>query len=92
LYGSAGTDEGCGWLQVLHVHPHWPVTITLANIIERSFPSEYAERRAELEGRRSSMDAHEPPVPLFVMASIFPGVQNHLAVQNHSAVAKIVIV
>lgn len=49
-----------------------PVTVTLAKIIEKSFPSEYAERSAERLGR-SSMDAQEPPLPLFVMATIFPG-------------------
>ena len=54
-----------------------PVTVTLAAVLERSFPDEYEARRrercAEMEG--AAGDAHdEAPVPLFVMSIMLPGV------------------
>lgn len=62
-------------MQVLHVGRKLPVTITLQNIIEKSFPVEYASRKAEVI---ASEQAHlaggpETPLPLFVMSCMMPG-------------------
>eukprot|EP00884_Botryococcus_braunii_P002611 jgi/Botrbrau1/12350/Bobra.0239s0002.2 len=74
LYNRRNNSNKCPLCRtVLHVGGSLPISLTLANIIEKSFPSEYAERRAEHQGHRSSEDAHEPPLPLFVMQCIFPG-------------------
>lgn len=52
-----------------------PVTVTLQKIIEKSFPEEYAQRRAEalaLEEHHKA-DGPETPLPLFVMSCMMPG-------------------
>jgi len=59
--------------QVVHVGRELPVSVTLAAVLERSFPTEYAERRAELRGARAAGDARAAPLPLFVMSSVLPG-------------------
>lgn len=59
--------------QVVHVGRELPVSVTLAAVLERSFPAEYAERRAELSGARAAGDARAAPLPLFVMSSVLPG-------------------
>ena len=62
-----------GWvLQVQHVGRELPVTMVLANILEKAFPAEYAERRAETQGLGQS-PGQESPLPLFVMSCILPG-------------------
>ena len=38
-------------LQVLHLTQDLPVSVTLKNIIQRSFPEEYKERQQEMAGR-----------------------------------------
>ena len=62
---------------VLHVGRDLPVTVTLKNILEKSFPVEYAQRRAEEQADLSSQleggAAAEGPVPLFVMSCLMPG-------------------
>ena len=64
---------------VLHIGRELPVTVTLKNILEKSFPIEYAERRAEENaastGRGPGECVAEPPVPLFVMSCLMPGEQ-----------------
>ena len=62
-------------LQVLHVGRKLPITITLQNIIEKSFPEEYALRKAE---EAAQEQGHQPggpetPLPLFVMSCMMPG-------------------
>ena len=57
--------------QVLHVGRTVPVTITLKNLLEKSFPEEYAARREE-EGPAPAPSGNAP-LPLFVMACILPG-------------------
>ena len=59
--------------QVVHVGRELPVSVTLAAVLERSFPAEYAERRAELRGARAAGAARAAPLPLFVMSSVLPG-------------------
>ncbi|KAK9809744.1 hypothetical protein WJX73_001951 [Symbiochloris irregularis] len=53
------------------------MTITLKNILEKSFPQEYAARGLEeadsTAGPRSSEVEEEAPVPLFVMSCLLPG-------------------
>lgn len=60
---------------VLHVGRQLPITITLQNIIEKSFPEEYALRQAEalvLEEQHQA-GGPETPLPLFVMSCMMPG-------------------
>lgn len=62
-------------LQVLHVGRTLPITVTLQKIIEKSFPEEYAQRKAEalaLE-EHNKADGPETPLPLFVMSCMMPG-------------------
>lgn len=59
-------------LQVQHVGRELPVTMVLANILERAFPAEYAERRAEVQGLGQA-PGRESPLPLFVMSCVLPG-------------------
>ena len=52
-----------------------PVTVTLQKIIEKSFPEEHAQRKAEalaLE-EHNKADGPETPLPLFVMSCMMPG-------------------
>lgn len=59
---------------VLHVGRDLPVSITLKNILEKSFPQEYAERCAEeAADAGSAANAAEAAVPLFVMSCLMPG-------------------
>lgn len=61
-------------LQVLHVGRQIPVTVTLHNIIEKSFPVEFAERRAEMMAHEeAAADRPDAPVPLCVMCCMMPG-------------------
>ena len=52
-----------------------PVTITLQNIIEKSFPVELAVRKAEVAAMEQAHQAGGPetPLPLFVMSCMMPG-------------------
>lgn len=61
--------------QVLHVGRQIPISVTLQNIIEKSFPEELAERRAEMKAsdEPAASDRPESPVPLFVMCCLMPG-------------------
>ena len=73
VVNQAGKDDLL--LQVLHVGRKLPITITLQKIIEKSFPEEYAQRRAEalaLE-EHNKADGPETPLPLFVMSCMMPG-------------------
>lgn len=65
---------------VLHTGRDLPVTVTLANLLEKSFPAEYGERRAEVAeesragGSSGGGDSSGPyQLPLFVMSTLFPG-------------------
>jgi hypothetical protein len=62
-------------LQVLHVGRKLPITITLQNIIEKSFPEEYALRKAEVAAQEQGHQPGGPetPLPLFVMSCMMPG-------------------
>lgn len=62
-------------LQVLHVGRTLPVTVTLQKIIEKSFPEEYAQRKAEALAveEHNRADGPETPLPLFVMSCMMPG-------------------
>ena len=63
---------------MLHVGRQIPISVTLQNIIEKSFPEELAERRAELRASSDEPAASgrpESPVPLFVMCCLMPGRQ-----------------
>ena len=65
----------CMVSQLLHVGRKLPITITLQKIIEKSFPDEYAQRKAEalaLE-EHNKADGPETPLPLFVMSCMMPG-------------------
>ena len=57
---------------MLHVGRSIPVSITLKNIIEKTFPEEYAERAAE-EGHGGAAEGGTTPLPLFVMSPVLPG-------------------
>ena len=59
--------------QVIHTGRELPVSVTLAAILERSFPEEYAARRAETRGLAAAGDAGQAPLPLFVMSCVLPG-------------------
>lgn len=55
-----------------------PITVTLHSIIEKSFPAEYAERRAEMKAHEElTSDRPDAPVPLFVMCCMMPGGLRH---------------
>ena len=58
---------------MLHVGRTIPVTITLKNLLEKSFPEEYAARREEEGAAPAPSD--DAPLPLFVMSCILPGVR-----------------
>jgi len=60
---------------VLHVGRKLPITITLQNIIEKSFPEEYALRKAEVMAQEQGfqLGGPETPLPLFVMSCMMPG-------------------
>lgn len=60
---------------VLHVSRDLPATIVLKNMLENSFPAEYAARRAEeVEAAAVSSAANAATIlPLFVMAPMLPG-------------------
>ena len=64
---------------MLHVGRQLPASVTLAAILERSFPEEYAARREEARlltprGAASAEgDAWQAPLPLFVMSCVLPG-------------------
>lgn len=60
--------------QVLHVGRELPVTITLKNILSKSFPGEYAERARE-SADLLQIDHTNGTVtlPLFVMTALLPG-------------------
>lgn len=57
---------------VLHAVGQLPVSIVLKNIIERSFPEEYAERAAEEAAEAGAAQAASV-LPLFVMSPMLPG-------------------
>lgn len=51
-----------------------PVTVALANVLERSFPEEYEARRLETRlAADSESAAGEAAIPLFVMSCVMPG-------------------
>lgn len=55
---------------ILFINPSsYPVTVTLQNILEKSFPEEYRERRAEVEAERL---LSKEILPLFVMDVVLP--------------------
>ncbi len=62
-------------LQVLHVGRKLPITITIQNIIEKSFLEEYALRKAEVAAQEQGPQPGGPetPLPLFVMSCMMPG-------------------
>ena len=49
-----------------------PVSITLKNILEKTFPEEYAARRQE-EGHGAPAPGENAALPLFVMSPMLPG-------------------
>ncbi|KAK9808920.1 hypothetical protein WJX72_006425 [[Myrmecia] bisecta] len=57
---------------VLHVGRELPLSVTLNNILEKSFPEEYQQRRRETRSLPSEV-AGEAPLPLFVMSCMMPG-------------------
>ena len=63
--------------QVLHVGRELPVTRTLKNILEKSFPEEYEERRQEAALLCPSADG-EAPLPIFVMSCVMPGARGRM--------------
>ena len=70
--------RGCGraarrspW-QVLHVGKDIPVTLALRQLIEKSFPEEYQQRRQEEQAAADMSDSGEAPLPLFVMSCCLP--------------------
>ena len=65
---------------MVHVGRELPVSITLAAILERSFPEEYAARRAEARGLASAQGGvWQAPLPLFVMSCVLPGANDALS-------------
>ncbi|BDA43943.1 LON peptidase N-terminal domain and RING finger protein 3 [Coccomyxa sp. Obi] len=60
---------------VLHVGRQLPQTVALAHLLERSFPEEYAARRAETRSAAAegAPPAGDAPIPLFVMSCMMPG-------------------
>ncbi len=60
--------------QVLHVARELPVTITLKNILAKSFPSEYADRATEEAAAVDGGGADALfSLPVFVMTALLPG-------------------
>lgn len=57
---------------VLHLTQDLPVSVTLKNIIQRSFPEEYKERQQEMAGLNTASSGHTIQ-PLFVLTSLMPG-------------------
>ena len=56
----------------MHVGRSIPVSITLKNILEKTFPEEYEDRRRE-EGHGAAAPGERAPLPLFVMSPMLPG-------------------
>lgn len=76
--------------QVMHVSRDAPGTVAMAALLERCFPEEYAARAEEDAAERAGASPRaadpalspaatppEPPIPLFVMATLLPG--EHMA-------------
>jgi hypothetical protein len=62
---------------VVHVGRQLPVSVTLANLLEKSFPEEYEARRRETRSSAGGTpEAGEAPLPLFVMSCMMPGIQS----------------
>lgn len=57
---------------VLHLTQKLPVSVTLKNIIQQSFPEEYKERLQEIAGLSTTSNGHTIQ-PLFVLTSLMPG-------------------
>lgn len=58
----------------MHVGRQLEITRALHNILEKSFPEEYEARKQEtLNASSTPRDAVAPPLPLFVMSCIMPG-------------------
>ncbi|KAL4424242.1 hypothetical protein ABPG75_001543 [Micractinium tetrahymenae] len=58
---------------VLHAGRELAVTITLKNLLERSFPEEYEQRRQEEREAAAAVPAGAAPLPIFVMSLLLPG-------------------
>lgn len=58
---------------VLHAGRELAVTITLKNLLERSFPEEYEQRRREEREAAAAAPAGDAPLPMFVMSMLLPG-------------------
>ena len=70
--------------QVLHAGRELNVTRALHDILEKSFPEEYAARRQEaMEASPSFQGDASAPIPLFVMSCLLPGAP-HAALQSIS--------
>ena len=57
---------------MLHVGKDIPVTLALRQLIEKSFPEEYQQRRQEEQAAADMSDSGEAPLPLFVMSCCLP--------------------
>ena len=71
--------------QVLHAGRELNVTRALHDILEKSFPEEYAARRQEaMEASPSFQGDASAPIPLFVMSCLLPGALHapHAALQS----------
>lgn len=62
---------------VLHVGKTLPVTLALHNLLQNSYPEEYAERRREEETLASPVTG-ESMLPLFVMSCMLPNQKQQL--------------
>lgn len=58
---------------MLQVGRELAVTLVLKELLERSFPEEYAARRAEESAAAAAAAAPDAPLPLFVMSLLLPG-------------------
>ncbi|KAI7842161.1 hypothetical protein COHA_004184 [Chlorella ohadii] len=61
---------------VLHTGRELTVTVALKNLLERSFPEEYAARRREEQEAAAAAPAGgapDAPLPMFVMSLLLPG-------------------
>jgi hypothetical protein len=63
-----------GVCQVLHVGRSVPVLSQLRSFLKAAYPVEYAERDAEERSSAATNNSSEPSLPLFVMASMLPGI------------------
>lgn len=64
------------YVQVLHVGRAIPILSQLRSFLLAAYPQEYAEREAEERSSAAATHSTETSLPLFVMATMLPGMES----------------